>query len=265
MMDENKKTGIPTKTVSAIAGGISGASTRFFCQPFDVIKIRFQFTAFDFLKDEMEKIYPDSNKRALVNFICGSLSGCAATLASFPFDVIRTRLVAQGNYKPIYSNMRIALYHMYLKEGPYSLWKGLTPSLIQSAPQAGTQFAFYKFFKGLFVKTYWLGKENEGEGDLFISGSLLAGSLAGLSSKCVTYPFDLARKRMQIQGFQRARTGFGKSFFCTGLISCLVTTVGGEGIIGLFKGLTPSLVKAIITNSLIFSIYEKTCQVLMLL
>ena len=33
--------------------------------------------------------------RPLVHFISGSAGGCAGTLASFPMDVVRTRLVAQ--------------------------------------------------------------------------------------------------------------------------------------------------------------------------
>ena len=41
-------------------------------------------------------------------------------------------------------------------------------------------------------------------------GSLLCGSLAGICAKTFVYPFDVARKRLQIQGFQHGRIGFGK-------------------------------------------------------
>ena len=42
------------------------------------------------------------------------------------------------------------------------------------------------------------------------TGSLLCGSLAGICAKTFVYPFDVARKRLQIQGFQHGRVGFGK-------------------------------------------------------
>ena len=41
-------------------------------------------------------------------------------------------------------------------------------------------------------------------------GSLLCGSVAGICAKTFVYPLDVARKRLQIQGFQRGRVGFGK-------------------------------------------------------
>jgi hypothetical protein len=42
------------------------------------------------------------------------------------------------------------------------------------------------------------------------TGSLICGSLAGVCAKTFVYPLDVARKRLQIQGFQHARVGFGK-------------------------------------------------------
>jgi hypothetical protein len=42
------------------------------------------------------------------------------------------------------------------------------------------------------------------------TGSLLCGSLAGICAKTFVYPLDMARKRLQIQGFQHGRVGFGK-------------------------------------------------------
>lgn len=44
-------------------------------------------------------------------------------------------------------------------------------------------------------------------------GSMLAGALAGCIAKTITYPLDLSRKRMQLQGFQQARVGFGQVRF----------------------------------------------------
>lgn len=91
---------------------------------------------------------------------------------------------------------------------------------------------------------------------------MLSGSVAGLIAKTIVYPFDLARKRLQIQGFQHGRKGFGKFFQCNGLLDCLRVTLKEEGVQGLFKGLTPSQVKAALTSTLHFTAYE---QVLLLL
>ena len=42
--------------------------------------------------------------RPATHFVCGALGGCSATLVAQPFDVIRTRLVAQGEPKVLYSD-----------------------------------------------------------------------------------------------------------------------------------------------------------------
>lgn len=48
------------------------------------------------------------------------------------------------------------------------------------------------------------------QGGKSTSSSLTAGFLAGMCAKATTYPLDLSRKRLQIQGFHEARQGFGK-------------------------------------------------------
>lgn len=306
----------PSKTVYAVAGGVSGFVTRAVCQPMDVIKIRFQlqvepisknssvskyrsmtqatkliiqeegfaalwkghvpaqvlsvlygvvqFGVYESLKEQADHIKPGTAKSPTTNFLSGAVSGCTATVISFPFDVVRTRLIAQGNER-LYTGMTHGFIYICQKESPYALFKGLSPTLLQIAPMAGAQFAFFTFFKQIFTQVSWLGEEKtEGqkEGKLYISGGLLAGSLAGLCSKSLLYPFDLARKRLQIQGFLSARKGYGKPFQCSGLISCFAETIRFENTMGLFKGLSPSLLKAVTVNALIFTIYEQTCSLL---
>lgn len=86
---------------------------------------------------------------------------------------------------------------------------------------------------------------------------MVAGSAAGLVAKTMVYPLDLARKRLQIQGFEHGRKGFGKFFRCHGLIDCLVVSAKNEGAKGLFKGLWASQLKAAATTALHFTAYEQ--------
>lgn len=221
-----------------------------------------QFAVFEALKEQADHIKPGLAKSTTTNFLSGAISGCTATVISFPFDVVRTRLIAQGNEK-IYSGMSHGFVYIWQKESPYALFRGLSPTLLQIAPMAGAQFAFFTFFKQIFTKVSWLGEsEEQKEGRLYISGGLLAGSLAGLCSKSLLYPFDLARKRLQIQGFLNARKGYGKAFTCSGLVNCFAETIRFENTLGLFKGLSPSLLKAVTVNALIFTIYEQMCALL---
>ena len=91
---------------------------------------------------------------------------------------------------------------------------------------------------------------------------MVAGCLEGLVAKTIVYPLDLARKRLQIQGFEHGRKGFGGFFRCNGLLDCLILTTKQEGLPGLFKGLGPSQWKAALMTALHFTFYEQALNVI---
>uniref|UniRef100_A0A1B6M4R4 Mitochondrial thiamine pyrophosphate carrier n=2 Tax=Graphocephala atropunctata TaxID=36148 RepID=A0A1B6M4R4_9HEMI len=217
----------------------------------------FQFGVFEAMVQQARTIPRLADEKAKVEFVSGFTSGCVATILSFPLDIVRTRLVVQGN-KKIYHSTINGLKTIVKEEGFRGLWRGLTPTLLQIGPLSGLQFAIFNFLKRALQDVEWLGKN----GSLTVTGTMVAGSVSGFTAKVITYPMDLSRKRLQLQGFQRARIGFGKNFSCTSLTTCLSETVRAETYSGLFKGLLPSLLKASIVNALIFTFYEKTRSIL---
>ena len=86
--------------------------------------------------------------------------------------------------------------------------------------------------------------------------SSLNGALAGCVAKTIVYPFDLAKKRLQIQGFEEARVKFGKVQKFTGLFNCFSITIRNEGLVGIYKGYYPSMLKAAFSSGLAFFFYE---------
>nr|XP_022903091.1 mitochondrial thiamine pyrophosphate carrier-like [Onthophagus taurus] len=191
------------------------------------------------------------------NFIGGSIAGGVATVVSFPFDVIRTRLIGQCDKLRAYRSIIHAFVHIYKNENFKAYFRGLTPTIVQVAPHAGSQFMFYKLFDRAYKKV--VGIE---ETRYSATSCLIAGSLSGFCAKLAIYPFDFVRKRMQVQGFQRYRRNFGKGYSYNGMMDAFEKTIKQEGFNGLFKGLTPSLLKAVFTTALHFSTYEFVCQYL---
>lgn len=59
----------------------------------------------------------------------------------------------------------------------------------------------------IFTKWRWVVFYVPLQGNL---RSLLCGSAAGMISKTITYPFDLFKKRLQVEGFEAARVHFGQ-------------------------------------------------------
>ena len=56
--------------------------------------------------------------------IPGSIGGCAGTLISFPFDVIRTRVVAQPESNKMYKSTLDAAVHLHREGGLRAFYKG---------------------------------------------------------------------------------------------------------------------------------------------
>ena len=153
-------------------------------------------------------------RRVAVDTMCGGLAGGLATGATYPFDLIRTRLSAQPEPK-VYRGMLHAGRQIVLQEGVLGLYQGLTPALVSVVPYMGIQFAAYEALKRNlrgFISNGGIGGRRE---NVAISGSnegrrgrsmaeilehLTCGFLAGSISKLATLPLDVTKKRMQVSG-----------------------------------------------------------------
>lgn len=197
--------------------------------------------------------------KPIVHFLCGGLGGYAGTVASFPFDVVRTRFVAQN--KTVYSSTLNAASQLYREGGIPAFYKGLLPATLAIAPQAGLQFAFYSLFTEL-LNTLVTSSDSHLGDRITILGSLSCGGLAGMGSKAILYPLDVVKKRLQISGWQDARSGLGATPHYKNMVSCIKKVALNEGILAFYKGFTPALIKAVSTTSLHFMVYEYVCQVM---
>ncbi|XP_031557885.1 mitochondrial thiamine pyrophosphate carrier-like [Actinia tenebrosa] len=219
----------------------------------------FQFTFFEAFTQIAYFISPrllEQRHKPMTHFICGGISGCAASFAIQPLDVIRTRLVAQGEPK-VYSSMIEAARMMYTLEGPTSFYKGLIPSLLQIFPYAGLQFGSYTLLKMIWDYTFDI-RIHDPYMPADIIESLFCGAVSGMISKAVILPIDIVKKRIQIQGFAvHARAHFGKVPEYHNLRHCVRSIIKHEGVQGLYKGLVPSTIKAAVSLSITFSAYEQ--------
>ncbi|KAI3713924.1 hypothetical protein L1987_72512 [Smallanthus sonchifolius] len=196
-----------------------------------------------------------------LSFMSGALAGCAATVGSYPFDLLRTILASQGEPK-IYPNMRSAFVDIMRTRGFCGLYAGLSPTLVEIIPYAGLQFGTYDTFKRWTMawNARWstdsiLNEESLSSFQLFVCG-LAAGSCA----KAVCHPLDVVKKRYQIEGLQRhPRYGARvETLVYRNMYDALRRITQKEGWAGLYKGIVPSIVKAAPAGAVTFVAYEYT-------
>ena len=66
---------------------------------------------------------------------------------------------------------------------------------------------------------------------------VIGGGLAGSAAISITYPTDLIRRRLQLQGFDKSVPGYA------GIMDCIRKVVKKEGVTGLYRGLPASYIK----------------------
>lgn len=184
----------------------------------------------------------------LRHFIAGGFAGSFGMFMATPFDVVRTRIIAQDSNKG-YHSMFGAFKSILQKEGPRGLFRGLVPSLVAIAPNSAIQFGSYNIMLNKYSD---ITSEEPSR-----SAVLLAGMSSGIIAKTIVYPLDLSKKRLQIQNFQENRTRFGKNISTTGLFDCLRKTFIEEGFSGLYKGLPSAIIKSGAMSGLFFFFYEE--------
>ncbi|XP_076073986.1 solute carrier family 25 member 16-like [Mytilus galloprovincialis] len=157
------------------------------------------------------------------NFIAGGVAGCCAKSLVAPLDRIKILLQAHNHH---YKDLGVwsTLLKVKLKENISGLYKGNGIHMIRVFPYAGVQFMAYEKSKEI-VKTYLQNYPQ--------IGKFLAGSMAGISAVSITYPLDIIRARIAFQV-----TG---DHLCIGLTETAGCIIKQDGIMGLYRGMTPTL------------------------
>lgn len=208
-----------------------------------------QFAAYSRARGWLHSTLPEHP--VLAEAVAGGWAGAFASALCHPLDVLRTRFAAQGEPRHYYSMVHAAAA-MARHEGVAGFYRGLLPNLLGVTSNMALTFAYYDLFKAT-LRTLAPPTTNP----TAVSESALAGLLAGALGKLTLMPLDTIKKRLQVQGFEAARRPFGQQQGYQGSLHCFREVVTTEGLLGLYKGASPAVVKSGLSAALTFVVYEQ--------
>lgn len=225
-----------------------------------------KFLTYEHLSREIVDYYRQTTGKGemtpFLRLMAGAGAGIVAMSATYPLDMVRGRLTVQDGASRQYRGIWHAANVIIREEGPRALYKGWLPSVIGVVPYVGLNFAVYETLKALLLVQYGLRDERE----LSVGARLGCGAIAGTTGQTVAYPFDVARRRLQVSGWSGVKNlhagQAGNAIVYTGMMDCFVRTVREEGFSALFKGLAPNYVKVVPSIAIAFVTYEQVKEAL---
>ncbi|CAI6335276.1 unnamed protein product [Periconia digitata] len=196
-----------------------------------------QFGAYNIYKGFFES-EPGAPLGAYQRLFCGGLAGITSVTCTYPLDIVRTRLSIQSaSFESLKRDpgqklpgMWGIMKGMYKNEGGFlALYRGIIPTVAGVAPYVGLNFMVYEMARTQFTA--------EGEKDPSAIGKLAAGAVSGAVAQTCTYPFDVLRRRFQVN----TMTGMGYKY--AGVTDAIINIIKTEGVRGLYKGIVPNLLK----------------------
>lgn len=169
----------------------------------------------------------DNNKIKNIGLI--QISACVSESCTYPIDYIKTLL-------QISKSGKFSTYFIKsIKTNKFQVYTGLKPALIRHCIYTSSRVGLYENLRN---HKYFNNKNNKNNKDNNIYKFLLGG-LSGGISQFIASPFDL----LKIRYITEKKTNNKISMFNT--MNNIVKT---NGIIGLWRGATPNVSRAILVN-----------------
>uniref|UniRef100_K3X5K1 Uncharacterized protein n=1 Tax=Globisporangium ultimum (strain ATCC 200006 / CBS 805.95 / DAOM BR144) TaxID=431595 RepID=K3X5K1_GLOUD len=175
-------------------------------------------------------------------FVAGSMSGFTASVLTYPLDLIRTRLSGHIGDKIKYNGIYNTFIVTLREEGFRALFRGIGPTLLGSIPYEGIKFGSYDVLKSL------LPSDIDPKADYV--GKMVCGGGAGMIATILTYPNDTVRRRLQMQGQG------GAPIIYKNAVDCYIKLLKNEGWTVYYRGLLPTLVRAMPNMGVQFATYD---------
>lgn len=179
----------------------------------------------------------------------------------YPLDTLKFRMQCNVELNGLQGNALIkrTAIEMYRTGGIRSAYRGLTMGLVGMFPYSAIDMGTFEFLKRQIVayNSKKLGLPRDHNDCLPGSVTTAAtGAFSGAFGASIVYPINLLRTRLQAQGTVLHPPTY------TGVVDCARKTVSKEGVRGLFKGITPNLLKVVPAMSITWVVYEKSKQLM---
>lgn len=224
----------------------------------------FPYAAIQFMSYEQYKrlLRPYfSSKTHTSKLLAGSLTGITAVTFTYPLDVVRARMAYQV-YEKRYRSVCHTLTSLVRTEGgPRALYRGFSSTILGMIPYAGVAFYTYEVVKSFVVENMsWIATRPSLDGSgtvvLTVPASLFCGGMSGAVSQTVSYPFDVARRMMQLEGMISEHPNYRS------VVGTLVHVYRTTGVSqGLYRGMSINYLRAVPQVAVAFSVYEMMKQI----
>eukprot|EP01086_Lenisia_limosa_P012371 TRINITY_DN40677_c0_g1_i1.p1 TRINITY_DN40677_c0_g1~~TRINITY_DN40677_c0_g1_i1.p1 ORF type:complete len:321 (+),score=54.95 TRINITY_DN40677_c0_g1_i1:221-1183(+) len=167
------------------------------------------------------------------HFAAGGIAGAVSRTIVSPLELLK--IVLQVQHGPA-SSLSQVTKEIFRTDGVLGFFKGNGANMLRIAPYSATQFATYEVSKRILLG-------HSGRTQLKPVERLLAGSLAGVACAAVTYPLDLIRTQMAVSTQST-------------IADTVRSIIKADGLLGLYKGLVPTLVGVAPYVGINFATYE---------
>ncbi|KAF2905617.1 hypothetical protein ILUMI_00555 [Ignelater luminosus] len=172
------------------------------------------------------------NLPTYAKFLFASLSGVGATMVCFPLDLLKTQMQIIGEGQRTAHAKTIALAkHIIKHEGYLGLYAGLSASVARQASYTGVRVGAFQALIDYFSE--------EGK-PLNAFAKCVCGVISGASGGVAGLPADVALTRMAAPPNKRRDYKH--------VVDAIVRMAREEGYATLFRGFTPTVVRAAIIN-----------------
>ncbi|EIE24663.1 uncoupling protein [Coccomyxa subellipsoidea C-169] len=178
------------------------------------------------------------------SFAASAIAACVAETLTLPLDTAKVRLQLQSKSTgpPLYKGLLGTVRTIAKQEGPGALWKGLEAGLHRQCLFGGLRIGLYEP-----VKRLYMGKTPDAVAPFHTK--VAAGLTTGALGILIASPTDLVKVRMQSEAgggpkrYPNARAAYGM-------------IAREEGLLGLWKGVTPNVGRNAIINAAELASYD---------
>ncbi|XP_044142395.1 mitochondrial ornithine transporter 1-like [Bufo gargarizans] len=190
----------------------------------------------------------------LHNAAAGSFAAAFASLALCPTELVKCRLQAMhemqlsGKIIEGQNTVWLVIKNILRTDGPMGLYHGLSSTLLREVPGYFFFFGGYELGRSFFTRT---GKSKD---ELGIVPLMISGGFGGISLWLVVFPVDCVKSRIQVLSMTGKQAGFIRTF---------LKILRNEGVVALYSGLKPTLIRAFPANGALFVAYEYSRKYMM--